>query len=423
MIEKIFAITDFIDKARWGNKENYNLINFYDSNISNDTKILTHWLCYITDRQMAFERVWDVGGFVFSEMADQITKKADLELLNPQRPNQSFFIRRDDYIDKERYAFDKGDSEKFLFVSHQILRENEILLGYEFERGTKPYFISRYYPSDYISILSTFLILKDYEFSLSRYIIALLEKIDRGDGFVQKILFGLFLLSYFDIGKHKSADLIHFEHNLATAEKRSQEIRDILCDLSIFDSNFEYFKKDIIFKQKRAWCSLRDFLKSPEFTVYFFSALKESGFTDFSMLRSKDILKYLELPGDVWNNNPKFRKCIMRDTPYEHSTLNLPKLLRKIFNENRQTIKEGYPEQFDITFDFVSRMCAMRSNCSICPYELIHGKTIEFNKVCIGDKSKYCPIMYICCNYKMKCLGEDCLLLQYGKDYRYASSS
>ena len=44
MIQKLFAITDFIDKARWGNKANYNLINFYRSDLSNDVKILTHWL-------------------------------------------------------------------------------------------------------------------------------------------------------------------------------------------------------------------------------------------------------------------------------------------------------------------------------------------------------------------------------------------
>ncbi len=416
MITKIFAITDFIDKARWGNKENYNLINFYDLKLSNDVKILTHWLCYIADRQMAFERVWDVGGFVFSEMADQITKKRDLELLNPQYPEKAFFIKREDYVDKESYDFDEGDNGRYMFVSHQTLKQNEILFEYEFKRGSKPFFISRYYPSDYMAILSTFCILKDYEFSMSRYIIALLKKIASRDDFIQRLLFGLFLLSYFDIGQPKSSDLMHFERNLAKTEGRKKVIEKVLSDSDIFDEEFAYFKKDTIFKQKRAWCSLRDFLKSPEFTEYFFSALKETGFNDYGMLRSKDVLKYLELPGDVWNNNPTFRKCIMHGTPYEQSTLNLSKLLRKIFNENRQAIKEGYPEQFDITFDFVPRMCDMGSNCSICPYGLLRGKAVEFGKVCISDRSKYCPIMYISCNYKMMCLGKDCLLLQYAED-------
>jgi hypothetical protein len=416
MITRIFAVTDFIDKARWGNKENYNLINFYDNNLSNDVKILTHWLCYISDRQMAFERVWDIGGYVFSELAEQITKQRDLELLNPLHPQKSFFIKRDDYVDRKKYDFDGGDNGKYLFVSHQTLIENEILIEYEFEKGTKPYFISRYYPSDYISILSTFCILKDYAFSLSRYIKSLLDKIDRKDDSVQKLLFGLYLLSYFEIGQPKSSDLINFERNLARAEKRKNVIKKILSDSNGFDDEFNYFKKDTIFKQKRAWCSLRDFLKSPEFNEYFFNALKEIGCNNYSILRSKEILKYLELPGDVWNNNPTFRKCILRGTPYEKSWLSFGKLLRKIFNENRKVINEGYPEQFDITFDFVPRMCDTGSNCSICPYELLRGGATEFSRVCVSDKTKYCPTMYISCNYKMMCLGESCLLLQYSKD-------
>lgn len=409
-ISKLFAITDFIDKARWGNKENYNLINFYRDDLSNDVKILTHWLCYVSDRQMAFERVWDVGGVVFSEMADQITRKRDLELLNPQYPEKSFFIERDDYPDKATYDFDDGDNGKYLFVSHQTLKDNELLLDI---KGTRPYFISRFYPSDYMSILSTFCILKDYDFSLTRYIITLMGKVAGKEDFIQRLLFGLYLLSYVDIGQPKSSDLIHFDRNLAEAEKRKKEIEKILDSQRKFDEEFDYFKKDIVFKQKRAWCSLRDFLKSPEFKVYFFSALKEAGFADHGMFHSNAALQYLELPGDVWNNNPTFRKCVMQGTGYEGSKLSLSKLLRTMFNKNRAAIPAGYPEQFDITFDFVLRMCDKKGNCSICPYALLHGEAKEFNKVCIAETGKYCPIMYISCNYKMTCLGKDCLLLKH----------
>lgn len=413
MIPKLFAITDFIDKARWGNKENYNLINFYRSDLSNDVKILTHWLCYIADRQMAFELIWDVGGFVFSEMADQITKKRDLELLDPQHQDKSFFIKRDDYATSALYGFDEGDNGKYLFVSHQVLKDNELLLEYEYIKGTSPFFISRFYPSDYISILSTFCLLKDYDFSLIQYIIALLEKVVGKEDFIQRLLFGLYLLSYFDIGQPKSSDLMHFDQNLSKAEKRKKEIEKILNNPKKFDEEFDYFKKDIIFKQKRAWCSLRDFLKSPEFKKYFFGALKESGFAEHSIFSSKEALQYLELPGDVWNNNPTFRKCIMKGTGYEESKFSLSKLLRTVFNEHRGAILSGYPEQFDVTFDFVPRMCDKKGNCSICPYGLLHNEAKEFSKVCIAVKEKYCPIMYISCNYKMTCIGKDCLLLQY----------
>jgi hypothetical protein len=412
MITALFEITNFIDKARWGNKENYNLINFYRNDLSNDVKILTHWLCYIADRQMAFERVWDVGGFVFSEMADQMTEKRDLDLLNPSCPDKSFFIKRDEYADKSQYDYDEGDNGKYLFVSHQVLTNNEILIKYDFIKGTQPFFISRYYPSDYTSILSTFYILKDYNFSLSRYIVNLLEKTSGRDDFIQRLLFGLFLLSYFDIGQPKSSDLMHFDRNLGKAEKRKNRINKILNDSRVFTDEFDNFKKDVIYKQKRAWCSLRDFLKSPEFKGYFFGALKEIGFADVHIFQPAEILKYLELPGDVWNNNPIFRKCILRGTRYEQSRLLLSKLLRKMFNENRTAIRQGYPEQFDITFDFVPRMCDRKGNCSICPYGLLRNEATEFNKVCINHRGKYCPVMYISCNYKMLCVEIECLLLK-----------
>lgn len=415
VITKLFAITDFIDKARWGNQENYNLINFYSNDLSNDVKILTHWICYIADRQMAFERVWDVGGFIFSEIADQITRERDLELLNPQQPEKSFFIRRDDYDSRAFYNFDDRNNGKYFFVSHQELKDNKILLKYEFIKKTKPFFTSRYYPSDYISILSTFCILKDYGFSLAHYVISLAKKFVQKEDFLQRVLFGLYLLSYIDIGQPKSSDLMNFTKNMAIAEKRKTNIENTLNDSKLFDQMFDVFKQDIIFKQKRAWCSFRDFLKSPEFSLYFFCALKDVGFIDYSRFQKKESLEYLELPGDVWNNNPTFRNCILRNTAYEHSKLSLSKLLRNIFNENRGNLQVGYPEQFDITFDFVPRMCEKRGNCLICPYGLLRDEASDFAKICFGDKGKFCPVLYISCNYKMLCLGKECLLFQYAQ--------
>jgi len=42
------------------------------------------------------------------------------------------------------------------------------------------------------------------------------------------------------------------------------------------------------------------------------------------------------------------------------------------FLVHEQHILSGYPEQFDITFDFVPRMCD-KGNCALCPY----GKDIK----------------------------------------------
>lgn len=87
VIERIFGIASFFDAARWEEQSNYNLINFHSQNLSDDAKILTHWLCYITDRQTEFARIWDVAGFIFSELVDEIAKTQSIDLLNPDSPH------------------------------------------------------------------------------------------------------------------------------------------------------------------------------------------------------------------------------------------------------------------------------------------------------------------------------------------------
>ena len=58
-IIRIFQTISWLDFRRWNIEENYNYINFYRDDLSNCEKILTHWICYIVDRQMPFEIVWD----------------------------------------------------------------------------------------------------------------------------------------------------------------------------------------------------------------------------------------------------------------------------------------------------------------------------------------------------------------------------
>jgi len=82
-LTEIFKIISFYDDFRWEFSHNYNLINFFEKDLDADTKIFTHWLCYITDRQMPFQRIWDIGGFVFSELIDEVKKQNSLNLLDP----------------------------------------------------------------------------------------------------------------------------------------------------------------------------------------------------------------------------------------------------------------------------------------------------------------------------------------------------
>ncbi len=409
-----FKITAFLDEARWSRKSNYNQINFYKSDLSNDTKILTHWLCYITDRQTPFERVWSVGGFIFSELVDIIKKEKTLDLLNSQSAN-SFFIKRGDYQYKDQYKFNSEDYDKQIFVSRSKARNNKRLLSYNLKTGTTAHFIPRYYPSDYRSILSTFCILREYDYNFSRLLITILTKLDGEEGLIPKLLYSLYLLTYYDIGQPKYTDISDYKKETKRAKRRSDRVIRIINDGKSFSEGFESFKNGAIYNQKRAWCSLRDFFKSPEFSDYFYGALKQEEYDKIDLLKSKAILSQFELPGDVWNNNPKFRSCILQNTKYlKRNKDSLAKILRDIHDE--ENIPEGYPEQFDITFDLVPRMCE-KDNCDICPFGIINGKNEEFKKICIKDTLYYCPVLLTSCNYKMKCKGANCELYNIFKKY------
>jgi len=211
----------------------------------------------------------------------------------------------------------------------------------------------------------------------------------------------------FTIEQPKSGDLSDFAGNIKKANERKNRIKNILDNPYEFSNEYNIFLKDTVFNKKRAWCSLRDFLKSPEFKQYFEVALREEGLidNDFIKLFSYEALTQLELPGDVWNNNSKFRNCILKDTNYENSKKSLNKILRDFFNKNSPDII-GYPEQFDITFNFVPRMCEL-NNCDLCPIYKINNKENNFSKICLKNEKMYCPVVLLGCNYKNNCKGED----------------
>jgi len=393
-LTEVFKIISFYDDYRWEFSHNYNLINFFKKDLQSDIKILTHWICYITDRQMPFQRIWDIGGFVFSELIYEVKKQNSLNLLNPEDENS--FVKKED------------DEDKYTFISKSTADNNSILIQYDgiLENG-KVKFKSRFFPSDYLAILYTFVFLEDYDFSFSKFIKEVYCTHKNEHDFIKRILFSLYLLTYHEIGQPKSSDLSDFDANIKEANERKKRIKDTLSNTDKFNNEYNTFLKDKVFKQKRAWCSLRDFLKSPEFKQYFEVALSEESLSDndFRKLFSYEALTQLELPGDIWNNNSKFRNCILKDTNYENSKKSLNKILRDFYNKNHQHII-GYPEQFDITFDFVPRMCEL-NNCDLCPIYRINNKENSFSKICLKNEKMYCPVVLLGCNYKNNCKGED----------------
>ena len=416
-IKKIFAITDFIDNARWEPQQsNYNLINYYKEGLSSNVQILTHWICYITDRQMPFEQIWDVGGFVFSNLLDKIEQNKDDpeiidKLLDPSSPS-SFFVSRSHYGKfNSNFNFEKDDHEKFLFVAESLVHKNEKLKKYGFTEEVRPKFISRFYTTDYFSILSTLLLLKGFDFQLSKVIVPVLRR--ERDDLIRKVLFSLYLLSYYEIGQLAREDIKNYQVIKSRAIIRNSKVLEIISSPTKFDTEFKKFiKTKQIFKQKRAWCSLRDYCKSG-FKEAFINILVEEDHEIYTNLFTIDKriktehLKDFELPGDVWNNNSIFRNCLFPSTDQKQSSLAL--IVRELYTN--EIIDIGYPEQFDITFDFVPRMCEKADNCRICPYGKLADKGQDFNKLCIQDETKFCPVVLFGCNYYMVCKGKTCKLV------------
>ena len=405
-LNKIFEIVSFYDNARWNSEENYNLINFYKEGLDDDTKLLTHWLCYITDRQMGFERIFDIGGFVFSELISEYKKKPPIrELLNPSEYNS--------FVKKE---FDKKENKYKHFFIGTKLPNTKIIKNYPAEVKDAPVkFKPRFLPSDYLSILYTLHTLEKFDYSLSNYIAQAYKTFKDEEDLIQRVLFALYLLSYYEIGQPRYENITEWETNIKNAENR----RDIICQYfeepESKEDEFKTFQKNTRFHLKRAWCSLRDFLKSPKFSQYFKNSMLKNKYLNEKELENLfgiEMLCQLELPGDVWNNNPKFQKCIRDDEKFDNSKFN--QFLREHYNSNESNLKYGkaYPEQFDITFDFVPRMCD-KNNCDICPIGCLSGEGKDFDKICLNDTSKYCPVVLVGCGYKKICVGsEKCELLQ-----------
>lgn len=392
-LTEVFKIISFYDDYRW-ESQSYNLINFFRTDLEADIKILTHWLCFITDRQMPFQRIWDIGGFVFSELIYEVKKQNSLNILNPE--NEYSFVRKED------------DDDKYAFISKSSASSNSILNKYDdIRENGKVKFKSRFFPSDYLAVLYTLVFLDEYDFSFSKFIKEVYCEHKEKDDFIKRILFSLYLLTYYDIGQPKSSDLSNFADNIRKAYKRKNRIIGILSNPDKFRDEYNIFLKDKVFKQKRAWCSLRDYLKSPEFIQYFKEALSKETVSsnDFDKLLSNEALTQLELPGDVWNNNSIFRNCILKDTNYKESKMDLNKIIREYFDKTYPQIS-GYPEQFDITFDFVPRMCE-KNNCDICPIDRINNKENNFNRICLKNENMYCPVILVGCNYKNHCRGSD----------------
>lgn len=382
--EKIFYVTDFLDQARWNDLSmEAESKNYFKDGLSSSSKILAHWLIYITDRMTRVEKIWDVGFFIFSNIADEIENNK----FNPniiadllRSDQESIFFKTQTQYHDINPEYNDSKSDKYLFVATEKSGNNERLNKY-FEGNKRPYFISRFYPSDYYAILCTMYILLDFEFNLGKYILKIMKYCDN-DNLISKIMFGLYLLTYFKNIKFTSNNVPNYTMLINTAILRKNEVKKIIENEGTFNAYFNNFiKKNEQFEQKRAWCALRDYLKG-NMKEEFKELLSNLDVNQYKRLFfngeiKKELLNQFELPGDVWNNNNIFRECVF-NTNNLSSKGSLAKYLRELYEKKKPSI--GYPEQFDITYDFVQKMCAYKPiNCNICPYAKIRNEANYFH--------------------------------------------
>ena len=363
---KICRVISWLDNRRWSNENNYNFINFFRDDLKNYEKILTHWICYITDRQMPFEVVWNKGGYVFSELIYEYERSK----LLPQKIIEKHY---EEYPDKNKTRF-------------------------RFKSSDNTTFASRYITDDYQNILNVLEVLNHYKRNIISFILSIIERFfkDKEDLLV-RVACGLHLLAYQLKGKRANP---------------TDTIRRINDDRE-FERKLEEFKRTSISGKKRLWCCVRDYKKGLYHEIF------KEGIREVGGNRAEELIyiwnslpmEQIELPGDVWNNNPLFRDNLfvnVLDIDNIPRDWGMSKVIREVYEKIKdcEEIADFYPEQFDITFDFVPRMCNKKL-CNVCPF----GQNgVEL--ICIPTEDKYCPIALLSCGYMAKCEGEkgNCIL-------------
>lgn len=164
---RIFKVISWLDYRRWSAESNYNFVNFSRNDLTSCEKILTHWVCYITDRQMPFERVWDKGGYVFSELVYEYSRRG----LPPQWVLDEHYEKYQDEKGKDHFRFKSTDNVTFA---------------------------SRYVTDDYQNILQTLEVLnhQKYRRNIIVYIADIMRRFQSEEDLLKRVAYGLHLLTY-----------------------------------------------------------------------------------------------------------------------------------------------------------------------------------------------------------------------------------
>lgn len=378
--------------------------------------LLTHHLLYICNRQMDARRIFSDGAEVISNIVEKYYEK-DLKF--------------DDYIDKKTKT-------RTVNMADGTTKE-EYKDSYFLKIPENVTFASRYMLTDIACMQKTFNNLNNSTKETNKYNPEEKDKLEEKNRIIDNSKYqnfseflkynsddittlaqALYELTYQGVPVIKNSDVkvgkVIENINKKLQNRKVLKKNDKLCADCQFDN-----KK---YNLKRVWCEVRDFLYDPVLQECFKIIIGEKKFNTLKGEENAN-LSSLELPGDVWNNNSTFAGCFWGEeyTNLENkNNFNSSKFVREQFNKSNDENCWGgcYPHNFDITFNFVPRMCES-NNCSICPIfknennENKKGK--DWENLCHKTKEKYCSFALYATGVKHVCKGENgCEILNIMKE-------
>jgi hypothetical protein len=473
LLKPKLEIINFMSLARWAGykspNSSSNISNYFESNYhpvikgDGEQKLLSHLLTYISDRQTPFMRCFNIGVYVYSYLVHEfyeVPKKTIIEILNkafitigehcylsapfensqtdtPQPKGPVISCNRQCrtfFVEQGALAYWDKNSKQW-----QIVQEDS-------PQGTdyaeRVIFASRFLPADIVCIYKTLTQLQtEYEGSFKNFLQMNIiddsndeNNDDNGNTCVTFLAKAMYELTYEQVGQPSYRDICTSTNNsiqldekklnkfarvnlktIKLNKKRKEQIgpkknyTHAVCEqLQNLDTRCEWDK--VKYTSKRLWCCLRDFIKASQFQTYFEALIGSATYTKLKRASTS-----LELPGDVWNSNSEFKQCFFNEVDIQDlAGLNVSEFIRKI-HEKYEPTQPFTPEDFDITFDFVPRMCK-KQNCVFCPVNF-SNQSHEKNKVqelCHHTQNMTCPILLLTCGYRYECPGKNkCKIHEY----------
>jgi hypothetical protein len=241
-------------------------------------------------------------------------------------------------------------------------------------------------------MLRTLIILQNYDRDIIRYIVSI---IGLDDTDLNTVARALHRLTYCNAGQYS----FNGRNNNILDKSVYGKIREQADNFLKCEDDFRPFGS------KRLWAALRDYVKSPEFKRLILEGLKridsKYGSKWENLCKQPNLI---ELPGDVWNNNPIFKNKLIGNFVVLRENQRSPEIMRSLYIDLKSDCNEHnlYPEQFDVTFDFIPRMCVKR-NCEVCFFGSEGGKIL-----CNPNKGKLCPVSLATCGYLNFCTPDNC---------------